>query len=214
MHERIQHNLPNVVLDDAVPESSPPLPGAFLSIPAKLDPPQELVQLLANADIQHEVASEKYIGVDGGHCETNVYNTKFIFGDCTVVVDTEKNIGTYFDANSLDLSFQSGPSTLPMQLLCLEQCEGTNKPFNELDEKFFEQLKLALRTPGNKHESACGCSYREGTWTGGVSGLVLRGRAQCDVVSRYSWHSRLAQGVSRNEREVMLGCIQAQKETL
>lgn len=145
MHERLQHNMhANANLGDVVPESCLPLPGAFLSIPAKMCPPQELVQLLTNADIQHEAASKQNIGWDGQSEEIKIYNTKFVFGDCTLVVDTDKYIGSYFDMNSLFICYQTAPSTLPVRLLSLEHCPETDNPFNEANEMHFEKLLVAL----------------------------------------------------------------------
>lgn len=140
MHERVEHTV-LVAGHWVVPEPCPPYEDVSLSIPANIKPAEELVQLLASADIQHEFGTKNNSWDD--RCVSEKFNSTFTFGDCKVVIDCDKFIGTEIDMNLISILYQTGPATLPVYLLRVERGEAM-APFDEASKKCFENLKAAL----------------------------------------------------------------------
>lgn len=97
MHERLEHfPFPQEEDgDDIILKACGPGQGVSRSIPEKMNPTTELVELFANTTIQHERGS-KYVeweNMDTG-CVSHKYISHVTIGDAKIVVDGDLSVGT------------------------------------------------------------------------------------------------------------------------
>lgn len=143
IHERLEHNVCSQGRsNDVEPVSCPPAEGVPMTIPVEIKPTDELVQLFANATIEHVSGEKEDENWDG--CLSKKFYTTFTFGDCKVAVDCDKFIGTQFDMNSVSLDYQASPGSVPGNLMRLFWGEETGSPFDEASKKRFDMFKAAL----------------------------------------------------------------------
>jgi hypothetical protein len=141
MHERLEHfPFPQEEDgDDIILKACGPGQGVSRSIPEKMNPTTELVELFANTTIQHERGS-KYVeweNMDTG-CVSHKYISHVTIGDAKIVVDGDLSVGTEVDVNSMEAFMQTAPGTVPVSLVLFAWSNEEYEPFNECNQFRFD----------------------------------------------------------------------------
>jgi hypothetical protein len=151
MHERLEHfPFPQEEDgDDIILKACGPGQGVSRSIPEKMNPTTELVELFANTTIEHERGS-KYVeweNMDTG-CVSHKYISHVTIGDAKIVVDGDLSVGTEVDVNSMEAFMQTAPGTVPVSLVLFAWSNEEYEPFNECNQFRFD---MGLKETGTSH---------------------------------------------------------------
>jgi hypothetical protein len=133
MHERLEHGVLDFFLEEGEEMDHTSVGGQRpVMIPESIQPAEELVQLLQQAEVKYAFGRRRY-GFDNSFC-------LFTFGDCKVSVDRHcdcDKVGIVY----VYIWYQTGQKTLPVELASIGFGELTYGDTTEADEGFLRSSR-------------------------------------------------------------------------
>lgn len=148
MHERLVHKVSAGNELMSPPQVCAPHKGISTTIPAVIQPAEELVQLLANAEVEYSFGRADDPVADAGSTASNAH---FSFCDCKIVVDCDDTfIETYSEFNVV-MWCQIKKDAVPVKLLTFGYGDCA-VPHKEANSEVFKSLLEVLGLKETKSE--------------------------------------------------------------
>jgi hypothetical protein len=167
MHERLEHGVIDLELERGEERVPTPTEGSKI-IPEAMQPAEELVQLLEQAEVKYDESR-----LEDEHSYGHRMCCLFTLGDCKVSVDRSEGGCEGVGGGHLVICCQIGPKMLPVELASIGFAEYGDET-TEADIFFFDKLKEALK-------------LRETTPSQLLAALLWRGIPNFECDEMFGW---------------------------